>query len=107
MKSQKEKHEIKVNLDHDNTRKATEPKNHDLGHDKTRKTIKPKHSLRAENKRIRELEQAIETIEQKAITQIQQQDFNKALQDVEKETMKISARGMLSSQNKKPVRKTS
>ena len=89
MRSQKDKHEIKVNPDHDSTRKATEPKNRDFGHDKIRKTIKPKHSLRAENKRISELEQTIKTINQdneslKAIMQMQQQDFNKALQDLEK-----------------------
>ena len=64
MKSQKDKHEIKVNPDHDNTRKVAEPKNRDFGHDKTRKTIKPKHSLRAENKRISGLERTFKTIKQ-------------------------------------------
>ena len=78
------------NRDQESTRKATEPKNRDLCHDKIRKTIKPKLSLRAENKRISELERTIKTIKQdneslKAIMQIQQQDFNKVLKDLEKE----------------------
>ena len=77
------------NPDQDDTRKATEPKNRDLCHDKIRKTIKPKLSLQAE-KRISELERTIKTIKQdneslEAIMQIQQQNFSKALKDLEKE----------------------
>ena len=74
------------NRDQESTRKATEPKNRDLCHDKIRKTIKPKLSLRAENKGSVNLSERSKLLNSlKANMQIQQQDFNKALKDLEKE----------------------